>query len=109
MTGISIKYNEVDWIEAFNALGGHAVTTDVNRNIASNFNNTYLDQGIHRYGQQFLYNTLSVKQISVSIKLTGSTTYFNEVATKANVIKLRRISDKKLIGRVQSNRMLSAR
>ena len=27
----------------------------------------------------------------------------------SNVIKLRRISDKKLIGRVQSNRMLSAR
>ena len=95
MTGISIKYNEVDWIEAFNALGGHAVTTDVNRNIASNFNNTYLDQGIHRYGQQFLYNTLSVKQISVSIKLTGSTTYFNEVATKAggflNVLKPKRL------------------
>lgn len=82
MTGISIKYNDVDWLEVFNDLGGQAVVTDVNRNIAANFNNTYQDQGNHRYGQQFLYNTLSVKQISISIKLAGSSAYFNEVAEK---------------------------
>ena len=82
MTGISIKYNDIDWLEVFNDLDGQAVVTDVNRNIASNFNNTYQDQGNHRYGQQFLYNTLSVKQISISIKLTGSNAYFNEVANK---------------------------
>lgn len=82
MTGVSIKYNDVDWIEVFNDLDGQAVVTDVNRNIASNFNNTYQDQGNHRYGQQFLYNTLSVKQISISLKLTGSNAYFNEVVNK---------------------------
>ena len=82
MTGVSIKYNDVDWLEVFNDLDGQAVVTDVNRNIASNFNNTYQDQGNHRYGQQFLYNTLSVKQISISLKLTGSNAYFNEVANK---------------------------
>lgn len=82
MTGVSIKYNDVDWLEVFNDLDGQAVVTDVNRNIASNFNNIYQDQGNHRYGQQFLYNTLSVKQISISLKLTGSNAYFNEVANK---------------------------
>ncbi len=82
MTGISVKYNGNDLLEVLSDLGGHVVTTDVNRNIASNFNNTYLDQGNHRYGQQFLYNTLSVKQISVTLKLTGSPAFFNEATDK---------------------------
>lgn len=82
MTGISIKYNEVDWLEALNELGstGRAVVTDANRNVAANFNNNYQDQGMHRYGQQFLYSTLSVKQVSVSIKLVGNQVFFNEAA-----------------------------
>lgn len=86
MTGVSIKYNEIDWVEAFNELGGHAAVIEINRNVAANFNNTYQDKGLHRYGQQFLYNTLSVKQISVSIKLTGTPAYFNEVVTKVGGI-----------------------
>ena len=81
MAGISIKYNEVDWIKALNELsGGRATVTDVNRNVAANFNNNYQDQGMRRYGQQFLYSTLSVKQISTSIKLVGNQGFFNEAA-----------------------------
>ena len=77
MAGISIKYNEVNWLQALNELSstGRAVVTDANRNVAANFNNNYQDQGMHRYGQQFLYNTLSVKQVSVSIKLVGNQTF----------------------------------
>ena len=82
MAGITIKYNEVDWLEALNELSstGRAVVTDANRNVAANFNNNYQDQGMHRYGQQFLYSTLSVKQVSVSIKLVGNQAFFNEAA-----------------------------
>ena len=81
MAGISIKYNEVDWIKALNELSsGRATVTDVNRNVAANFNNNYQDQGMNRYGQQFLYSTLSVKQISTSIKLVGNQRFFNEAA-----------------------------
>ena len=82
MAGITIKYNEVDWLEALNELSstGRAVVTDANRNVAANFNNNYQDQGMHRYGQQFLYSTLSVKQISTSIKLVGNQAFFNEAA-----------------------------
>ena len=82
MIGISVKYGNDELISAFNGLGGNAVVTDVNRNIASTFNNTYQDQGNHRYGQQFLYNTLSVKPITVTIKLTGDSTFFNKAAEK---------------------------
>lgn len=82
MIGISVKYGNDELISAFNGLGGNAVVTDVNRNIASTFNNTYQDQGNHRYGQQFLYNTLSVKQITITIKLTGTSAYFNQVSEK---------------------------
>src|SRR5699024_11464658 len=57
---------------------GRATVTDVNRNVAANFNNNYQDQGMHRYGQQFLYSTLLVKQISTSIKLVGNQAFFNE-------------------------------
>ena len=35
---------------------------------------------MNRYGQQFLYSTLSVKQISTSIKLVGNQAFFNEAA-----------------------------
>ena len=82
MAGISIKYNNVNWLETLNELSstGRATVTDVNRNVAANFNNNYQDQGVHRYGQQFLYSTLSVKQISTSIKLVGNQRFFNEAA-----------------------------
>ena len=82
MTGISIKYNNVNWLETLNELSstGRATVTDVNRNVAANFNNNYQDQGMNRYGQQFLYSTLSVKQISTSIKLVGNQAFFNEAA-----------------------------
>ena len=82
MAGISIKYNNVNWLETLNELSGtgRATVTDVNRNVAANFNNNYQDQGMHRYGQQFLYSTLSVKQISTSIKLVGNQAFFNEAA-----------------------------
>ena len=45
LAGISIKYNEVDWLEALNELSstGRAVVTDANRNVAANFNNNYQD------------------------------------------------------------------
>jgi len=82
LIGISVKYGNDELISALNGLGGNAVVTDVNRNIASTFNNTYQDQGNHRYGQQFLYNTLSVKQIPITIKLTGTSAYFNQVSEK---------------------------
>ena len=82
MAGISIKYNNVNWLETLNELSstGRAVVTDANRNVAANFNNNYQDQGMNRYGQQFLYSTLSVKQISTSIKLVGNQGFFNEAA-----------------------------
>ena len=82
MTGISIEYNNVNWLETLNELSstGRAVVTDANRNVAANFNNNYQDQGMNRYGQQFLYSTLSVKQISTSIKLVGNQAFFNEAA-----------------------------
>lgn len=82
MNGVTVKYNNQELTSAFNGLGGCSVVTDINRNVAANFNNTYQDQGNHRYGQHFLYNTLSVKQISVTFKLIGNSAFFNKVAEK---------------------------
>ena len=41
LAGISIKYNNVNWLETLNELSGtgRATVTDVNRNVAANFNN----------------------------------------------------------------------
>ncbi|QTA47223.1 phage tail family protein [Streptococcus thermophilus] len=77
---MSVIFDDKDLTELFNDEQGLAVPVDVVRNIASNFNNNYQEQGYRRYGQQFLYNTLSVKQIQVSFNLVGNFDYFNSVA-----------------------------
>ena len=77
---MSVIFDDKDLTELFNDEQGLAVPVDVVRNIASNFNNNYQDKGQKRYGQQFLYNTLSVKQIQVTFTLVGSYDYFNSIA-----------------------------
>ena len=80
MIGMSVTYDGKNLTELFNEGQGRAVPVDVTKNVASNFNNNYQDKGNRRYGQQFLYNTLSVKQIQVSFTLVGNYDYFNSVA-----------------------------
>lgn len=78
MSGIGIEFNKIDILAELSKLGGSATTLDVNRGIIAQITNNYQEQGARRYGQQFLYNTLAVKPIPVSIKLTGTPTYFNQ-------------------------------
>ena len=80
MIGMSVIYDGKNLTELFNEGRGRTVPVDVTKNVASNFNNNYQDQGRRRYGQQFLYSTLSVKQIQVSFTLVGNYDYFNSVA-----------------------------
>lgn len=82
MSGIGIEFNKIDILAELSKLGGNATTLDVNRGIVAQITNNYQEQGARRYGQQFLYNTLAVKQIPVSIKLTGTPTYFNQAIQK---------------------------
>lgn len=80
MIGMSVTYDGKNLTELFNEGQGRTVPVDVTKNVASNFNNNYQDQGRRRYGQQFLYSTLSVKQIQVSFTLVGNYDYFNTIA-----------------------------
>lgn len=80
MIGMSVIFDGKNLTELFNEGQGLTVPVDVIKNVASNFNNNYQEQGNRRYGQQFLYNTLSVKQIQVSFSLVGNFDYFNSVA-----------------------------
>lgn len=80
MIGMSVTYDGKNLTELFNEGQGRTVPVDVTKNVASNFNNNYQDQGRRRYGQQFLYSTLSVKQIQVSFNLVGNYDYFNTIA-----------------------------
>ena len=82
MNGIGIKFNKIDVLKTLSDLGGSATTLEVNRGIIAQLTNNYQEQGARRYGQQFLYNTLGVKQIPVSIKLTGTSAFFNKAAEK---------------------------
>ncbi|MCE2160264.1 phage tail protein [Streptococcus thermophilus] len=77
---MSVIFDGKNLTELFNEGQGFTVPVDVIKNVASNFNNNYQEQGHRRYGQQFLYNTLSVKQIQVSFNLVGNFDYFNSVA-----------------------------
>lgn len=77
-----MSFGGVDVTEELEKLGGRAIVTDVTRNVASQFNNTYQDQGSRRYGQTQLYSTLSVKPIQVSLKLVGMQTFFNAAQEK---------------------------
>lgn len=80
MIGMSVIYDGKNLTELFNEGRGRTVPVDVTKNVAANFNNNYQDQGRRRYGQQFLYSTLSVKQIQVSFTLVGNYDYFNTIA-----------------------------
>lgn len=80
MIGMSVIFDSKNLTELFNEGQGRTVPVDVTKNVASNFNNNYQDQGRRRYGQQFLYSTLSVKQIQVSFTLVGNYDYFNTIA-----------------------------
>lgn len=80
MIGMSVIFDGKNLTELFNEGQGRTVPVDVTKNVASNFNNNYQDQGRRRYGQQFLYSTLSVKQIQVSFTLVGNYDYFNTIA-----------------------------
>ena len=80
MIGMSVTYDGKNLTELFNEGQGRAVPVDVTKNVAANFNNNYQDQGRRRYGQQFLYSTLSVKQIQVLFTLVGNYDYFNTIA-----------------------------
>lgn len=80
MIGMSVTYDGKNLTELFNEGRGRTVPVDVTKNVAANFNNNYQDQGRRRYGQQFLYSTLSVKQIQVSFTLVGNYDYFNTIA-----------------------------
>lgn len=80
MIGMSVIYDGKNLTELFNEGQGRAVPIDVTKNVASNFNNNYQDQGRRRYGQQFLYGTLAIKQIKVTFNLVGNYDYFNTIA-----------------------------
>lgn len=80
MIGMSVIFDGKNLTELFNEGQDRTVPVDVTKNVASNFNNNYQDQGRRRYGQQFLYSTLSVKQIQVSFALIGNYDYFNTIA-----------------------------
>lgn len=80
MIGMSVIFDGKNLTELFNEGQGRTVPVDVTKNVAANFNNNYQDQGRRRYGQQFLYSTLSVKQIQVSFNLVGNYDYFNTIA-----------------------------
>lgn len=80
MIGMSVIFDGKNLTELFNEGQGRTVPVDVTKNVASNFNNNYQEQGRRRYGQQFLYSTLSVKQIQVSFNLVGNYDYFNSIA-----------------------------
>ena len=80
MIGMSVIFDGKNLTELFNEGQGRTVPVDVTKNVASNFNNNYQDQGRRRYGQQFLYSTLSVKQIQVLFTLVGNYDYFNTIA-----------------------------
>lgn len=80
MIGMSVIFDGKNLTELFNEGQGRTVPVDVTKNVASNFNNNYQDRGRRRYGQQFLYSTLSVKQIQVSFTLVGNYDYFNTIA-----------------------------
>lgn len=82
MNGIGIEFNKIDILKTLSDLGGSATTLEVNRGIIAQITNNYQEQGARRYGQQFLYNTLGIKQIPVSIKLTGTSSFFNKAAEK---------------------------
>lgn len=82
MNGIGIEFNKIDILKTLSDLGGSATTLEVNRGIIAQITNNYQEQGARRYGQQFLYNTLGIKQIPVSIKLTGTSAFFNKAAEK---------------------------
>nr|DAK43089.1 MAG TPA: distal tail protein [Caudoviricetes sp.] len=77
---MSVTFDGKNLTELFNEGRGRTVPVDVTKNVAANFNNNYQDQGRRRYGQQFLYSTLSVKQIQVSFTLVGNYDYFNTIA-----------------------------
>lgn len=77
---MSVIFDGKNLTELFNEDQGLTVPVEVLKNVASNFNNNYQEQGHRRYGQQFLYNTLSIKQIQVSFNLVGNYDYFNSVA-----------------------------
>ena len=77
---MSVIFDGKNLTELFNEGQGLTVPVEVVKNVASNFNNNYQEQGNRRYGQQFLYNTLSVKQIQVSFSLVGNYNYFNSIA-----------------------------
>lgn len=80
MIGMSVIFDGKNLTELFNEGQGRTVPVDVTKNVASNFNNNYQEQGRRRYGQQFLYSTLSVKQIQLSFNLVGNYDYFNSIA-----------------------------
>lgn len=80
MIGMSVTFDGKNLTELFNEGRGRTVPVDVTKNVAANFNNNYQDQGRRRYGQQFLYSTLSVKQIQVLFTLVGNYDYFNTIA-----------------------------
>lgn len=80
MIGMSVIFDGKNLTELFNEGQGRTVPVNVTKNVASNFNNNYQDQGRRRYGQQFLYSTLSVKQIQVLFTLVGNYDYFNTIA-----------------------------
>lgn len=77
---MSVIFDGKNLTELFNEDQGLTVPVEVLKNVASNFNNNYQEQGHRRYGKQFLYNTLSIKQIQVSFNLVGNYDYFNSVA-----------------------------
>ena len=70
MIGMSVTYDGKNLTELFNEGQGRTVPVDVTKNVASNFNNNYQDQGRRRYGQQFLYSTLSVLYSYLNLEST---------------------------------------
>ena len=106
MNGIGIEFNKIDILKTLSDLGGSATTLEVNRGIIAQITNNYQEQGARRYGQQFLYNTLGIKQIPVSIKLTGTSSFFNKAAEKFG--GLLNVSAKKLIFGDEPNKVWMA-
>ncbi len=102
-----MSFGGVDITEELERLGGLADVTSASRNIASNVNNTYQEQGSRRYGQTLFYSTLSVKTITVTIKLTGMYDFFNAVQEKLGGI-LNALDEKELIFGDEPNKVWMA-
>ncbi|EHJ56432.1 hypothetical protein HMPREF9318_00099 [Streptococcus urinalis FB127-CNA-2] len=83
--GIELTYDGININDEIDKIpGGRFYINDVPPVNNSTISNTYLDQGINRYGQQLLYSNYNIATLSVSFKMTGTIDYFYQVSNTIN-------------------------